>query len=206
MSAQAFHRILPAVFSLLCALLVCPSSANAGTLDILGVRWEGKTELKVLINAGGGVSDAALDDVMTAIQDWNQELPANAPTLVPFVGNTKDADVIIRIKPGGGPTLGRTSWKTVSPFDCALRQATIQLSGKAFGEPFSTEGRLATARHELGHVYSLGHSDDPNDLMYFSGDPFSTDDIPISACDIAGVTLVYDADTCADIPDSLECN
>jgi predicted Zn-dependent protease len=204
MSAQAFHRILPALFSLLCALLVCPS-AKASTLDLFGLRWEGKTELKVLINASGGVSDSALADVMTAIEDWNQAIPATAPTLVPFVGRSKDADVIIPIKPGGGPTLGVTSLKTDSVFDCTLKQATISLSGKAFGLPFSSEGRLATARHELGHVYSLGHSDDPIDLMFSSGDPFATDDIPISACDIAGVRLVYAADDCSDIPDSLEC-
>jgi hypothetical protein len=205
MFAQPFHRIVPALFSLLCAFLVCPS-AKASTLELIGARWEGKTELKVLIIASGGVSESALADVMDAIEDWNDAIPETAPPLVPFVGRSKDADVIIRIKPGGGPTLGVTSLKRDSVFDCTLKQATISLSGKAFGLPFSSEGRLATARHELGHVYSLGHSDDSNDLMFSSGDPFTTDDILISACDVDGVTLVYDADDCSEIPDSVECN
>src|SRR5262245_40337891 len=124
MTAQTSRRILLASLSLLCAFLIC-SSAQASTLDLIGARSEGKTELQVLSLPSGGSSADALADVMTASEDWNQALPSTAPRLVPFTGRAKDADVIIRIKPGGGPTLGVTSFKTDSRFSCTLKQATI---------------------------------------------------------------------------------
>jgi hypothetical protein len=42
--------------------------------------------------------------------------------------------------------------------------------------------------------------------MFSSGDPFATDDIPISACDVLAIEQIYAADDCSEIPDFLECN
>jgi predicted Zn-dependent protease len=205
------RRRFVAVISVCFALIAGGSVAQAATLDFLGVRWQ-KSELTVLVKAGRGVSDSARDDVIKAIGDWNEKIcpegPDGTTPCLKLLDSGKSADVVIQMKVGGGTVLGQTLPKTSSPFTCYLKGASIQLSGKAFGQSFSNAGTRNVARHELGHVFGLGHNSDPNDLMYAtadSADIYGNTDEPISQCDVDGLHAIYSAPSCNEIPDSINC-
>src|SRR5262245_23664024 len=105
----------------------------ASTLDLLGVGW-GESEVTVLINAAKGVTPEAVEDVASAISDWNNVLfSVNGAPQLHLVNGVRRADIVIHMKVGGGSVLGLTLPKTITPSSCALKSASIQLSGKAFG-------------------------------------------------------------------------
>ena len=190
------------------ALTFRANSADAATLDLLGVGWD-KSDITVLIKPAKGVTPQAVQDVVAAVADWVTTLQTEngAPTLT-LVQGVQSADIVIRMRLGGGAVLGHALTKTLSPFSCALRNVSIQLSGKAFGQNFSDIGTGNVARHELGHALGLGHSDDPNDLMYAaaeSSEIFGNTEVPISNCDEQGIAAIYPLRTFCNIPDSISC-
>ncbi|HZD58848.1 MAG TPA: matrixin family metalloprotease [Anaerolineae bacterium] len=190
------------------------------TLTLIGVGWsdllnpENPKTVSVLIKAGPGVSAGAIADVRTAINDWDTvlaDIRAHSTSAAPdleIVEGVRTADIVIKMKVGGGAVLGMANPRTY-PNSCILKSASIQLSGKALGEPFTSEGRRFTATHELGHALGLGHSNDPQDLMYTYGDPSATQVVPISECDKDGLRAIYNpyshAFDCS-IPRSVTCD
>ncbi|MFH1529667.1 MAG: matrixin family metalloprotease [Pseudomonadota bacterium] len=93
-----------------------------------------------------------------------------------------------------------------------LGDVDIDINEDGFDFGLDTEGvdpddvvdyRFAVA-HELGHVYGLAHSEDPDSILYSDGDIYLADDNPLEPQqdDLDGVCAVYDRTlfSCSDAP------
>jgi hypothetical protein len=198
----------PIAVSLLLALIATFSApaAEAATLELLGVRWE-QVLITYEISASANVDPNAIAVVQDVIDDWNDLLGGFDFAMIPHNGIGRP-DLTILLKGGGDSTVGRTSIQTINPFSCVIGSARITLRGKAFGQDFSQAGVGNITRHEIGHVLGLGHSDDPNDLMYYLADSaeiFGEISVPVSECDMAGIAILYSGLNKCSFPSSIEC-
>lgn len=173
-----------------------PAIAGEAKIELLGAGWPTRT-ITYFIEAGAGVARPAIEDVREAVEDWNIALAltnlSNGQVIqfVPAAGARRDIVISLEIAPG--PVGGRVFRRTLRPFRCELAGARVELRGESLGGPERGVGTRNVARHALGHVLGLGHSDDPGSIMRLSGDtaPGFRNDVAIQECEASRLWMLH---------------
>ena len=185
-----------------CALILAagsgvPALAQEVTLELLGAGWPRRT-ITYVVDAGSGVARQAVEDVIDAVGDWNTVLALEAPPwgetigLVPAHG--RRADIVVKLELAPGRLTTRLSFDTYTPFSCELTGARVELRGALLGQPERRPATRNLARHVLGHVLGLGHSDDPGSIMYRTRDTedgFGQSDVTIGRCEAFRLWMLH---------------
>ena len=153
------------------------------TIPLWGQRTWAKTEVTVIINAGNGVTDAAITEVERSVDDWNRAIHSGLGGTSPFhlvLITDGKADITIRPKAGGGAVQGMALCKDDG--NGFFTNCKLNVSGKAFGSPNPSGTVLSISLQELGHALGMLHSDNSDDVMF--GTLQSDPNTVISQCDI----------------------
>lgn len=187
--------VVIAVLALVGALLVLPQPA-AGydlaviepvTIPLWGPTWN-HSPVTIRVDVSSGVSQAAVDEVLGAIGDWNQAIATRGGPVafLYLVPSGAAAEIIVRPKTGGGSVQGQALCQSdANGFFTACK---VNVSGKAFGQSSPGGTVRSIALQEIGHALGLLHADNKADVMY--GTLQSSPNTQISECDVDGWAAV----------------
>ncbi len=136
--------------------------------DITTVRRWRQFPVRVAFVRDVGYSAAAQQRALAGFDFWLQAIP-DGPTLV-VVPTSQESDLTVtfyQFDPRSDSELGRTAvFSSTNPaFAGTIARAEMRL-----GITGNDTLDIATAAHEYGHALGIvGHSNDRNDLMFFSG-------------------------------------
>jgi hypothetical protein len=160
--------------------LIAPWGDAVNTTDSITLTYS--------VSGSPNVPQTAIDAATDAAQTWSSWLSSRAGngTFAVQEAPGGSANVPITIKPGGGRIAGQT--RLSYDGQGFIDGATVQISGSSFGLSNDYKTVYEITLHELGHAFvGLGHSDDPNDLMY----PTLNGTTTIGKCEASGVDALY---------------
>jgi hypothetical protein len=156
-----------------------------GTAALTGVD---SITLTYSVSASSTVSQTAIDAATAAAQAWANWLSSHDGQghFTVQAASAGSASVPITIKAGGGTIAGQT--KLSYDAQGFINAANVQISGSSFGLSNDYNTVYEITLHELGHAFvGLGHSNDPNDLMY----PTLNGTTTIGTCELSGFDALY---------------
>lgn len=174
-----------------------PHWLNANNAPVTTVTWSFATsnfgslasQYPGYVSFDSSISTTYMADVRASFAKWE------AVAAIDFVEVADSASSNIRIGNhtiDGTPAAGQSSTTALTQFwfsGSNFSAAEIYFDTDAYT---SDAVFMETATHEIGHSLGLGHSSDPNNIMYFSTSPQNLDGL-LSADDIAGAVHLYGA-------------